>query len=97
SGYHVEVDEMDRFGQKKKMRKWIPGNAHAALKWLRYRRPDVYRGKAILSVDDAFLRFLDQMDEQAKMEKERNERVIPQQRTLDARAIQADHMRSTLM
>lgn len=42
--------------------------------------PDVYREQRVtkhqLSADDAFLRFLDQMDEQAKLERARNARVI---------------------
>ena len=46
------------------MRKWIPGNAHAGMKWLAARRPSVYREqkdtKHHLDADDAFLRFLDQ-------------------------------------
>jgi hypothetical protein len=75
-GYYVTVDEMDRFGNVKQLRKWIPGNAHAAMKWLSCRRPEVYREqkekKHILSMDDAFLRFLEQMEEDAKREKELN-------------------------
>jgi len=34
TGYYVTVEEMDRFGNVKQMRKWIPGNAHAGIKWL---------------------------------------------------------------
>lgn len=79
-GYYVVVDEMDRFGNVKPMHKWIPGNSHAGLRWLAARRPEVYSEhknlKHALSMDDAFLRFLDQMDEQAKLEKARNARLI---------------------
>jgi hypothetical protein len=61
-GYYVTVDEMDRFGNVRQMRKWIPGNPHAGMKWLAARRPEQYRerkeDKRILSMDDAFLRFL---------------------------------------
>jgi hypothetical protein len=42
-GYYVIVDEMDRHGNKHELRKWIPGNAHAGMKWLAARRPQVYR------------------------------------------------------
>jgi hypothetical protein len=81
SGYYVVVDEMDRFGNVKQIRKWIPGNPHAGMKWLSCRRPEVYRqqkeSKHILSMDDAFLRFLDQMDEEAKREKQLNARAQP--------------------
>ena len=80
SGYYVMVDEMDRFGNVKKMRKWVAGNPHAGMKWLSARRPEVYREqkevKHALSMDDAFLRFLDQMEERAKLEKARNARMI---------------------
>ena len=79
-GYYVMVDEMDRFGNVKQMRKWVAGNPHAGMKWLAARRPEVYRErkelKHALSMDEAFLRFLDQMEERAKLEKARNARVI---------------------
>jgi hypothetical protein len=62
---------MDRNGNIRQLRKWNPGNAHAGLKWLAARRPEVYREqkekKHILSMDDAFLRFLDQMEEEQKL------------------------------
>ena len=65
-GYYVTVEEMDRHGNVKKMRKWVPGNAHAGMKWLSSRRPEVYREQKnvrhALSMDDAFLRFLDQIE-----------------------------------
>ncbi len=80
TGYYVMVDEMDRFGNVKPMRKWVAGNAHAGIKWLNARRPEVYREqkevKHALSMDEAFLRFLDQMEEQAKIERARNARMI---------------------
>jgi hypothetical protein len=73
AGYYVTVDEMDRFGNVKQMQKWIPGNPHAGMKWLAARRPEQYRerkeDKQVLSMDDAFLRFLEQMDEELKREK----------------------------
>jgi hypothetical protein len=73
AGYYVKVDEMDRFGNVKELRKWIPGNPHAGMKWLAARRPEQYRerkeDKRVLSADDAFLRFLEQMDEEQKREK----------------------------
>jgi len=70
AGYYVTVDEMDRFGNIRQLRKWIPGNAHAGIKWLNARRPEVYRerkeDKHILSMDDAFLQFLEKMDQEQK-------------------------------
>jgi hypothetical protein len=80
NGYYVEVDEMDRFGNVKPMRKWVAGNPHAGMKWLAARRPEVYREhkevKHALSMDEAFLHFLDKMDEEAKLEKAKNARMI---------------------
>jgi hypothetical protein len=79
-GYYVEVDELDRNGNIRQLRKWIPGNPHAGLKWLAARRPEVYRAqkdlKHTLNMDQAFPRFLDQMDERAKLERARNARMI---------------------
>jgi hypothetical protein len=70
AGYYATVDEMDRFGNVKRMQKWIPGNPHAGMKWLAARRPEQYRerkeDKRILSMDDAFLQFLEKMDEEQK-------------------------------
>jgi hypothetical protein len=68
TGYYVIVDEMDRFGNVKQMKKWIPGNAHAGMKWLAARRPAVYREQKEvrhhIDADEAFLCFLDQMEAQ---------------------------------
>jgi len=73
NGYYVDVDEMDRFGNVKTMRKWIAGNPHAGMKWLAARRPEQYREqkevKHQLSMDDAFLRFLEEMEAAAIREK----------------------------
>jgi hypothetical protein len=80
TGYCVIVEELDKFGVVHKLKKWIPGNAHAALKWLAARHLEVYREqKAVkhqLSADEAFLRFLDQMDEEQKLKKAERARVI---------------------
>ena len=76
AGYYVLEDEMDRFGNVKQLRKWIPGNPHAGAKWLAARRPEQYRkrknDKHIQSIDDAFLKFLEQIDEEQKREKALN-------------------------
>jgi len=86
-GYYVLVDELDRNGNIRQLRKWIPGNAHAGLKWLAARRPEVYREqknvKHQLNMDDDFLRFLDLMEERAKLERARNARVIEHQPATD--------------
>jgi hypothetical protein len=40
-GYYVEVEELDKFGVVHTLKKWIPGNAHAGIKWLSSRRPEI--------------------------------------------------------
>lgn len=69
-GYYVEVDELDKFGVKHRLQKWIPGNSHAGMKWLAARKPKEYREQKdvhhSLNMDDAFLRFLDAMDDEQK-------------------------------
>src|SRR5262249_7218443 len=81
-GYYILVDEMDRHGNIKTVRKWVPGNAHAGMKWLQARRPQIYREQKdvhhTLNMDDAFLRFLDQIDEEQKLLKAQRVRVIEQ-------------------
>ncbi len=92
SGYYVMVDEMDRFGNVKKMKKWIAGNPHAGMKWLSCRKPEVYREqkevKHALSMDDAFLQFLDKMDERAKAEKARNARMVDHKPMLEVEVVE---------
>jgi hypothetical protein len=40
TGYYVEVQEMNAQGIVRTVRKGIPGNPNAGLKWLAVRRPD---------------------------------------------------------
>jgi GTP cyclohydrolase I len=51
-------------------------DSHAGMKWLAARRPEQYRKrkeeKHIQSMDDAFLKFLEQIDEEQKREKALN-------------------------
>jgi hypothetical protein len=68
------------------MRKWIPGNAHAGMKWLAARRPEIYREQKNVKHNltmEAFLKFLDQMDERAKLERAQNARLIEHQPASD--------------
>jgi len=98
AGYYVTVDEMDRFGNVKRLRKWIRGNPHAGIKWLAARRPKQYKerkeDKNILSMDDAFLKFLEEIDEEQKREKALNarERVIEPraENFIEAEAVEAE-------
>jgi hypothetical protein len=87
TGYYVIAEELDRYGNLKQLRKWVPGNAHAGMKWLAARRPQVYREQKdvhhSLSTNDAFLRFLDLMDEEQKLLKAQRARVIEHQPSPD--------------
>ena len=51
--------------------------------WPQNRMPEVYREQSVtkhqISADEAFLRFLDMMDEQAKLERAERARVIEHQ------------------
>jgi len=89
-GYYVTVDEMDRSGNVKQLRKWVPGNAHAGMKWLAARRPQVYREQKdvhhTMNANDAFLRFLDQMDEEQKLLKAQAARMIEHQPSPDMKS-----------
>jgi hypothetical protein len=65
------------------------------MKWLSCRPPEVYREqkekKHILSMDDAFLRFLEQMEEDAKREKElnapRSAKLIDHEQAVEAETV----------
>jgi hypothetical protein len=80
TGYYVEVEELDRHGNKHKLKKWIPGNAHAGMKWLAARRPAEFRNqkdvKHTLDAGDAFLRVLEEMAEANKLAKAERAKVI---------------------
>jgi hypothetical protein len=93
-GYHVEVEELDRHGHKHTLRKWIPGNAHAGMKWLAARRPSVYREqkehKHSLNMDDAFLRFLDNMEAQHQPRAHVPQSGAPRLEVVDAEVVEVD-------
>ena len=55
SGYYVTEDEMDRSGNVKQLRKWIPGNPRAGMKWLAARRSEQYRGVRRTSTSSAWM------------------------------------------
>jgi hypothetical protein len=79
TGYYVTTERRTRNG-KVTVREWVKGDPHAGLKWLAARRPEIYRQqkdvKHQLGMDDAFLRFLDQMEERAKLERAEGAKLI---------------------
>jgi hypothetical protein len=80
TGYYIDVEELDRLGQKHTLKKWISGNAHAGIKWLAARRPEEFREqknvKHTLHAGDAFLRFLEQMEEANKLARAEQAKMI---------------------
>jgi hypothetical protein len=89
TGYHTDTEKATRNG-KIKVREWVKGDAHAGMKWLAARRPQVYREQKdvhhSLNMDQAFLRFLDQIDEEQKLLKAQRARVIEHQPSPDMKS-----------
>lgn len=88
-GYHTETEKPTRNG-KIKVREWVKGDAHAGMKWLAARRPAEFREqkdiKHTLDAGNAFLLFLEEMEERAKLEKSQRAKVIehmPEEGTAD--------------
>jgi len=59
------------------------------MKWLAARRPEIYREQKNVKHNltmEAFLKFLDQMDERAKLERAQNARLIEHQPATDMKS-----------
>ena len=80
TGYYVITEELDRGGKVRRLRRWVPGNAMAGLKWLAVRKPEEYREKKVeeRDGDDGFLAALERMNERALLERAERERNRPQ-------------------
>ncbi len=72
SGYFVEHEETVVLkGEQvtRTVRKWVQGNPGVGMRWLAARRPEVYReikeDRRMLSVDEAFMKALEGMNERA--------------------------------
>jgi hypothetical protein len=79
NGFHYETERVTH-GRKVVVREYALPDVGAQRLWLQSRMPEIYREqkqvKHQLSMDDAFLRFLDHLDEKAKLERARNARLI---------------------
>jgi hypothetical protein len=86
TGYYVETEKVTRNG-KVKVREWVKGDAHAGIKWLERRRPEIYRRQKdiepTMTAGDAFLRFLERMEERAKLERAEQAKLIEHQPASD--------------
>jgi len=79
NGFYYETERVTH-GHKVVVREYALPDVGAQRLWLQNRMPEVYRDqkdvKHTRSMDDAFLRFLDQMDEQAKLDRAQNAKLI---------------------
>jgi hypothetical protein len=83
NGFYYETEKVFHTGRRMNVTEYALPDVGAQRLSLQNRMPEVYREqkdvKHQLSMDEAFLRFLDQMDEQAKLERARNARMIEHQ------------------
>jgi hypothetical protein len=79
NGFHYETEKVSN-GRPMKVTEYALPDVGAQRLWLQNRMPEVYREqqnvKHTLNMDQAFLRFLDQMEEQAKLERAQNAKLI---------------------
>lgn len=77
-------------GRSLKIREYFPPDVAAQRLWLQNRMPEVYREKIeqkrVLSADNAFLKFLERLDEKARIEREQG--LLP--RLIDEDALDLD-------
>ena len=80
NAFYYETEKVFHTGRRAKVTEYALPDVGAQRLWLQNRMPEVYREKTVtkhqLSADEAFLRFLDMMDEQAKLERAERARVI---------------------
>jgi hypothetical protein len=88
--FHYETERVTH-GRKVVVKEYALPDVGAQRLWLQNRMPEVYREqkevKHQLSMDDAFLKFLDKMDERAKLERARNARLIEHQPISDTQSL----------
>ena len=77
NGFEREAEKATASG--KKVTEYFPPDVAAQRLWLQNRMPEVYREKVeqkhTLSADDAFLRFLEHLDDQGRAEREQKQLV----------------------
>ena len=71
SGFEYETEKVFQTGVRMKTTVFQPPDPGSVKFWLQSRMPDTYREKKQQEVtgDDAFLQFLDNLDERAKRER----------------------------
>jgi hypothetical protein len=84
-GFEHEVEKATASGKKVKIKEYFPPDVGALRLWLQNRMPEVYREvkeiKSTMGVEEGFLRFLQRLDDKAKMERETGQlpKLIEQQ------------------
>jgi hypothetical protein len=82
NGFYYETEKVFHTGRRMNLTEYALPDVGAQRLWLQNRMPEVYREQTVtkhqLSADEAFLRFLDMMDEQAKLERAERARIIDQ-------------------
>jgi hypothetical protein len=83
SGYYVETQEMSGQGVVRTIRKWVPGNPGAGLKWLAVRRPEQYQQVKVTenkhTLSASMDRMLDIIEEKLKSERADRAKLIEHQ------------------
>ena len=79
NGFEREVDKATASGKKVTIKEYFPPDVAAQRLWLQNRMPEVYREKVeqkhTLSSDDAFLKFLEHLDDQGRAKREQKQLV----------------------
>jgi len=70
NGFYYETEKVFHTGRRMKVTEYALPDVGAQRLWLQNRMPEVYREQSVtkhqLTADDAFLQFLDKMDEQSQ-------------------------------
>jgi hypothetical protein len=83
TGYYAETQEMSGQGVVRTIRKWVPGNPGAGLKWLAVRRPDQYQQVKVTenkhTLSASMDRMLDIIEEKLKSDRADRAKLIEHQ------------------
>jgi hypothetical protein len=74
---------MSRQGVVRTIRKWVPGNPGAGLKWLAVRRPDTYQQIKVTehkhTLSESMNKMLDLMEEELRLDRANRAKLIEHQ------------------
>lgn len=85
TGYTYDSEKVFHTGKRMPVVEHVPPDVGAAVKWLQNRRPDQWRETKVVqpevSFQQTFLKFLDKMDEEIKLERAKRAKLIEHERT----------------